>query len=84
MKVFITKYALTKGIFEKEAEVCTGISDDFIRVNDACGYHSGEYYNGDDWHTTKEDAIQKAEDMQQKKIIALNKQIIKLSKLKFR
>lgn len=67
MKVWITKYALTKGIFEKEV----------IELDDEIVQESGNifpvYYHGDgkEWHKTKESAIAKAEEMRRKKIAIL-------------
>mgnify|MGYP001618935395 CR=1 FL=1 len=81
MKVFITKYALTKGILERDVEVCSDMSDDMVHVID--NIYCGEYYRGNEWHVSKDNAIAKSEDMKQKRIISLNKQIVKLSKLKF-
>lgn len=79
MRVWITKYALTTGIYEIEAEITENGS--------AFDMHASlpTFYNkeGKDWHRTKEDAIQKAEAMRQKKIVSLKKQIEKLEKLKF-
>jgi len=44
-----------------------------------------EYYHdeGKDWHTDKESAIKKAEEMKQKKIKSLKRQIEKLENMKF-
>ena len=56
MKVWITKYALTRGIIETD------------NLNDC---YSGKEYS---WiHYDKEAAIQKAEEMRQKKIESLEK-----------
>ena len=79
MKVWITEYALTKGIFEMEVE---SMSEDGKSVygkawNDC---YSGE---GKKWHRTKKAAIDKAEEMRQKKIASLKKQIEKLEGMKF-
>lgn len=79
MKVWITRYALTTGITEVEAEDC---GDDMIRVREGSGflfYHK----EGRDWHRTKESAVAKAEEMRQKKITSLKKQIDKLEKMRF-
>jgi len=78
MKVFITKYALTRGIQKREVNTCpvNGV------VQDAST--RGIFYCGDTWHLTWEDAYSKAEDMRQKKILSLQKQISKLGKLKFK
>lgn len=77
MKVWITKYALTKGILIKEAEEC-----DF---NGMIKAKYGSYYHGEgrEWHRTKESAIKKAEEMRQKKIQSLKNQIEKLEKMEF-
>lgn len=82
MKVCITKYALTQGIFEIEAERCTDIDNDMIEQTNTRWqtYYHGE---GKDWHLTKESAIKKAEEMREKKIKTLKKQLDKLEHLKF-
>lgn len=55
MKVYITKYALTKGIIETEdVEICYNISENMIRSK-----KHGCFY-GNDWQTTKEGAILRA------------------------
>lgn len=79
MKVWITKYALTKGILEKECEDCR---DDTVREteNSFPVYYHGE---GKEWHRTKESAIKRAEEMRQKKITRLKKQIEKLEGMRF-
>lgn len=79
MKVWITKYALTSGILEKEAEVCT---DNMISVKDT-GYYT-VYFHGNEWHKSRESAIAKAEEMRKKKIASLKKQIEKLEKMEFK
>ena len=66
MKVWITKYALTRGIIETE------------NLNNC---YSGKEYS---WiHYDKNSAIQKAEEMRQKKIASLKKQIEKLERMRF-
>lgn len=78
MKVWITNYALTKGILEKEATEC---GDGMINTGEKLGnFFHGE---GDEWHRTKESAIKKAEEMRLKKIASLKNQIVKLEKMKF-
>lgn len=80
MKVWITKYALTQGIIEKEAELCESY-DGMIRVSGKFSYYlHGE---GKEWHRTKESAIARAEEMRQKKIESLKKQIQKLEEMHF-
>lgn len=78
MKVYITKYALTKGIIETEdAEICYNISENMIRSK-----KYGCFY-GNDWQTTKEGAILRAEQMKEKKIQSFERQLEKLKGLKF-
>jgi hypothetical protein len=82
MRVWITKYALTQGILEKEADICKTVSGDMIEIQ---GTRFAEYYHGKgrDWHLTKEDAIKKAEKMKQNKIKNIEKQLDNLRNLKF-
>lgn len=79
-KVFITKYALTKGIIEKEVEIYSYMD------GSKYAYVKGEF-NGykmtEDAFYNHENAIQKSEEMRQKKIASLKKQIAKLEKLSF-
>ena len=77
-KVFITKYALTEGIKEIETD---------IRKNEVGNYEYVLYGNhyffhiGSDAFTDKSEALKKAEEMRQKKVASLRKQIEKLEKL---
>lgn len=79
MKVWITKYALTKGIFEMEVESQSEDGKGVYGKVWSDGYH-GE---GKEWHRTKESAIRRAEEMRQKKIARLKNQIEKLEQMKF-
>lgn len=79
MKAWITKYALTSGIFEAEAEAGTPPSVIAVR-------QPGEltaYFHANDWHKSKEDAIARAEEMRAKKIASLRKSIAKLEVMSF-
>lgn len=79
MKVWITKYALTKGVFEMDVE---RQSEDgksvYGKAWDQC-YHG----QGAEWHGSKGSAIARAEEMRKKKIASLEKQIKKLEKIRF-
>lgn len=79
MKFYITKYALTQGILEKEGELVDSIQkgQQFLK----CKNH--EYYHGDDFHDNRGDAIIKANVMVNKKIASLIKQINKLETTTF-
>jgi hypothetical protein len=81
IKVWITKYALTKGIFSVDVEVIGEETQMVLTVGEA--YSRSFHHEGDDWHRTSEGAVAKAEEMRLKKIASLKKQIAKLEKLSF-
>ena len=87
MKVWITKYALTDGISEVEIIAEHKILENPIEYKSRylCRNTDGDqfYLNGDDFCYTYECAIQKAEEMRQKKIASLKKQIEKLERMRF-
>ena len=79
-KVFITKYALTKGILEKEAEICD------YGYEYEIAYVIGEFSSyslGKEAFRTREQAMERAEKMRLKMIASLKKQIEALEKMKF-
>lgn len=78
--VWVTKYALTSGIFECDAEICSDVSTDMIRIK---RNHFDEYFHKNEWYTSKLDAIVRAEEMKEKKINSLNKQLNKISNINF-
>lgn len=82
MKVWITKYALTQGIYEAEVEQSKSspsmVSQRRANTYDIC-YH-GE---GKDWHRTPEAARAKATKMVEDKIKSLKKQLKKLENMVF-
>lgn len=80
MKVWITKYALTKGIIETEAKLTSKDSVSVTEFDPRLEMHW--FYKGD-WHKDKESAIKRAEEMRKKKIESLKKQIKKLEKMRF-
>jgi len=80
MKVYITQYLLTKGIIEEDAINVSEVGDSMIKVNRS-GYTY--YYSKPYWYTDKQEAIEHAESLRQKKIASLKKQIKKLENLKF-
>jgi hypothetical protein len=77
IKIWVTKYALTEGIFEKEAYVDNEDEKWASTVNESGGYY------GNDWHSSKEKAIKHAEIIRIRKIKSLEKQIDKLKNMKF-
>ena len=80
MKVWITKYALTRGIIEAEGKLTS--YDSMRVVNQDLPLASRWFYNGE-WYSDKQSAIKKAEEMRQKKIESLKKQIKKLEAMKY-
>lgn len=84
-KVYITKYALTAGITENEAEVKPSCYNDSIYYASVVDNYGGftSYRVGTDAFYTLEEAVNNAEKKRLKKIESLKKQIVKLEKLKF-
>lgn len=79
VKVFITKYALTKGIFTAEVE---------IKETDGRYFAVDQgkwciYYHKPDFHLTYKEAKARAEEMQRKKIASLKKQLARVQNLTF-
>jgi hypothetical protein len=82
MKVWITKYALTQGIYDVEGEVCTGQIDMFVQKN--CGMISCYYHGeGKEWHRTRRAAVATAKEMRDRKIASIQKKIAKLKAMTF-
>lgn len=79
MKVYITKYALTQGILEKDLEVSPAYYNDKIFYATE-GFYS--YRIGTEAFLNIEDARKNAEERKLKKIESLKKQIKKLETLK--
>lgn len=78
MKAYITKYALSEGILEREGKVDVRTPTMFC----ADGAWNN-YFHNKDWHLTRELAIQRAEAMRKAKIASLKKQLAKLEGMKF-
>ena len=77
--VWITQYALTKGILKFEAEDCFDTSPKMVRILGQLPWFVHEPH----WHRTKEAAVAQAEKMRANKIVGLKKQIAKLEAKKF-
>lgn len=85
MKVWITKYALSRGIFEVEGlELGEKFNNAFAVRTPRFPLSCEDYFIQDgDWHKTKESAIKKAEEMLGKKIKSLENEIDIFSRMKF-
>lgn len=71
MKAYITKYALSKGIFETDDAQPSDLIDGCITVG-------GAFYNQSEWTNNPSDARNRAEAMKIKKIQAMRRNLIKL------
>lgn len=74
--VYVTKWALTKGILKVEATFSAAGSAFW-------GAHGSAYGEGRGWHRTEDEAIKRAEEMRKAKIASLTKAITRLRKLAF-
>ncbi|MBL3522844.1 hypothetical protein IM876_09225 [Serratia plymuthica] len=73
--VYITKYALTKGIIKVEGE---------IAKSGNIFYGKGGYQHSSDFRMTLEEAIEKAEDMRRRKLESMKKKIALLESIDFK
>ena len=78
MKAWSTKYAMTVGIQQVEGE---SSAPGMFTYKSEYGFTA--YLQGKDWHTTKEAAVARANEMRVKKIDSLRKQIKKLEGMTF-
>jgi hypothetical protein len=76
--VWITKYALTKGILRMPLKRIVQGHMAVVR-----GLRNDEYFHGLEWHLDERLAIETAESMRARKIIALGRKLDKLQKLRF-
>lgn len=75
MKVWITKYALTTGVFTRSVEDCgDGMVAD--RSSSFSAHYLGE---GRDWHRTRASAVKRVEAMRAAKFKSIEKLIAKLN-----
>lgn len=78
--IYVTKYALTRGVFTVEAEVNSAKTVAWWR-RPSSGFR--EYVHGNDFQFNAEEALAQAEEMRIKKLQSLDKQTKKISALKF-
>jgi len=74
---WVTKYALTQGIFKVEGEICVGIDPNMFSFKR--GYDMSVFKN--EWFRTEAEALEHVEVMRAKKIASLNRNIDKLKNL---
>lgn len=73
--IYVTKYALTKGIQKVDAELSEHLA--MWRVNGWCQYAHNE---GRDWHRTQGEAEARAAEMRDSRVASLKKSIAKLER----
>lgn len=83
MKVWITKYALTSGIFVEDGCHVVINHSGCISVKKSIRHGGTVFYHDRDWHADRDSAIKRAYEMLERKRISLNKQLDKLRKLDF-
>lgn len=79
MKVWITKYALERGVIEADARLLS-LYENFARCDNGTQKY---YFSGSEWSFKKEDAVAKANEMRQEEIERLKNQIKKLEEIRF-
>lgn len=81
MKVWITKYALSSGIFEEEGEI---YNDKSMLILKRPGRYQEIFHGeGKEWHRSKEAAAARLIVLKEKKIQSLLKQINKIESINF-
>jgi len=83
MKIWCTKWALTKGVEEFEnAEVCENVSTDMVSVKTQSGYPLHLHGEGKDWHRDELSANRRLAVMLEKKIKSLRTSMKKMEGLR--
>jgi hypothetical protein len=77
-KIYISKYALTTGIYTEDAKISDGLAH-------VPGPYGSTFFHGEgrEYHLDYASALSKAEAMRRAKIASLRKQFAKLEKLVF-
>ena len=79
IKAWITKYALTKGIYQEIGSIKSTVGPDYFSVIDRFQiFTQGEYFE------SKQDAIENSEQRRVKKLASLKKQMDKIGKIEFK
>lgn len=79
MLVYVTKYALTRGILEIEVKECKTSTDMVEGVEE----WKWTYFNSGEWFSIRAEAVARAYEMRGAKLVSLRKQLDCISKLKF-
>ena len=76
---WISKYALSQGIYAVEVEDCFDVASDMVATTKEWKQH----FHGRDWCRTQAGAIERAEEMRVAKIASIKKQLAKLEAMSF-
>ena len=80
MKVWVTKYALTQGLFEMNAEILDrGAKNVYAKGKGPSGGHIFTR----EWTKTRDEAVEKAEKMRKARISSLKRAITNMRAKKF-
>ncbi|MBK9497354.1 MAG: hypothetical protein IPO08_23100 [Xanthomonadales bacterium] len=82
MKVWITTYALSRGVLEVDGAERAGSNLDYVVYRRFARDRWRTFAKPGDWHTEKESALARVEEMRTKKIAAIEKQLEKLKTMK--
>jgi len=77
MRIYVTKHALTKGIFEIDAKIHDGYARQIPTNLD------GLFLNRSEYATTYAEAVQQAEEKRIAKLQSLEKQMKKIGAIRF-
>ena len=84
MKIYVTRWALSKGILEIEAEETEyGFRAEYPPSSPNYGYFMCFQHTSKSFHLTRELAVKQAEEMRQAKLKMLKKQLMKLEAITF-
>lgn len=80
MRVWITKFALTTGIIERDVE----LRGDMVSWREPNDYATRfAHREGRDWHRSRSAATKRAEHMRREKIVSLRKSLSKYESMSF-
>lgn len=79
MKIWNTKYALTRGIIEQEGE---DVGDSVVMIISRNGSPQYLVNEGEDWHRTREGAVERAELMLNNEITRARRRLDSLEVLR--
>lgn len=80
MQVWITKYALTQGVYEVVARECDTAEGMIQQIEPKVMFG---YFQKPDWHRTRAEAMAHAEKMRTKKIASLKASLAKFERMVF-